>query len=288
MQQGLIILGALVLGFLFRQGADLVWLVRYVLMWLLFIAFLGMRIDLSVVRRFHLKIVLVNLLMPVLLYLTVGRWYPEVGMALVAFTLAPTAAAAAVFAQFLRIDVAAVTVSTLCTSLIVALALPGFLRWVSPTAGSIPVLDIFLPILSLVGLPLAAAFLLGRIRPALGVRVKRLGRFSIVLFAFNIWVAGGRASQFLFERTDTNWSVVAGIALATGLVSIAQFELGTLLGKPHYPAEANLSMGRKNNMFGLWIALTYLHPLAALGPICNVLWQNGYNSWQLMRKPKAV
>ena len=282
MQQGVVIFGALVLGFFFREGAELVWAVRYVLMWLLFVAFLRMRLDRSVFRRFHLGVVLANLALPVVLYLGVGRWYPEVGMALVAFTLAPTAAAAAVFAQFLRVNVAAVTVSTLCTSVVMALAIPGLLRWLSPSAGEVPIFDIFWPILTLVGVPLLAAYALRLALPAWVPRLAGLGRFSIFLFAFNIWIAGGRASQYLFGGDTTDWATVGHIALATGAVSIGQFRFGALLGGARYRGEAELSLGRKNNMFGLWIALTYLHPLAALGPICNVVWQNAYNSFQLM------
>ena len=283
MLQGGVIFGALVLGFFFREGAELVWVVRYVLMWLLFIAFLQIHFARQLLRPFHAYVALVNVALPVLLYLGVGPWFPEVALALLAFTLAPTAAAAAVFAQFLRIDVGAVTVSTLCTSVVMALAVPVLIRWVSPAAGAIPVLAIFFPILTLVGVPLLAAAGTRAFLPRLVPRLTRLGRFSLVLFAFNIWVAGGRASRYLFEQPDTDWATVGHIAAAVGVVCIGQFQLGERLGGAQDRRAAGLSLGRKNNMFGLWVALSYLHPLAALGPICNILWQNAYNSWQLAR-----
>ena len=287
MQQGLVIFGALLLGFFFRQGAEYVWVVRYILMWLLFQAFLRIRIDRHVFRRFHLFVVGLNVVLPLLLYMSVGKLFPEVGLALFAFTLAPTAAAAPIFAQFLRFNIATVAVSTLCTSLTMALATPWLVRWVSPAAGEIPVLDILWPVFTLIAVPLVAARLLNCISTPLTNRLATLGRFSIFLFAVNIWIAGGRAARYLFEGTATDWRAVAYIALGTGLVSIAQFRLGRHLGPPHLRGESSLSLGRKNNMFGLWVALTYLHPLAALGPIANIIWQNAYNSWELMRLPKA-
>ena len=264
------------------------WVVRYLLMWLLLLAFLRIRLHRGVFRRFHVYVVGLNLAIPVLLYLAVGRYYPQVGLALFAFALAPTAAAAAIFAQFLRRDVATVTVSTLLTSLVVALALPWLVRWVAPGAAAIPVWDVLFPVLQLVGVPLLLATAIRRISRSLTERMRRLERFSILLFAVNIWIAGGRAARYLFEQGDTAWSTVAWIALGTGIVSIGQFRLGRYLGGPYYTGEASLSLGRKNNMFGLWVALTYLHPLAALGPICNIIWQNAYNSWELTRLPDKV
>ena len=40
----------------------------------------------------------------------------------------------------------------------------------------------------------------------------------------------------------------------------------------------------------IWMAHTYLHPLAALGPGAYVVWQNLFNSYQLwrVRKQKAA
>ena len=34
-------------------------------------------------------------------------------------------------------------------------------------------------------------------------------------------------------------------------------------------------------MMALWLALTYIDPLTALGPICYILWQNVYNAWEI-------
>ena len=39
-------------------------------------------------------------------------------------------------------------------------------------------------------------------------------------------------------------------------------------------------------IFGIWLALTFLTPLVALGPIFYILFQNLYNSWQLYQLGK--
>ena len=39
-------------------------------------------------------------------------------------------------------------------------------------------------------------------------------------------------------------------------------------------------------VFGVWVALSYLAPTAAISPGCYVLWQNLVNSFQLWYRDK--
>lgn len=53
---------------------------------------------------------------------------------------------------------------------------------------------------------------------------------------------------------------------------------------------AGQAFGQKNTSLGVWMAQTYLHPLAALGAAAYIIWQNVFNSLQLTlaarKKPK--
>ena len=63
------------------------------------------------------------------------------------------------------------------------------------------------------------------------------------------------------------------------------------MGPKDKPLAGSLALGRKNTMFGLWIALTFVNPMVALGPISYIIMQNAYNSYQIMmveRKEKKV
>ena len=44
---------------------------------------------------------------------------------------------------------------------------------------------------------------------------------------------------------------------------------------------AGQAFGQKNTSLGVWMAQTYLHPLAALGAAAYIIWQNLFNSVQL-------
>lgn len=44
---------------------------------------------------------------------------------------------------------------------------------------------------------------------------------------------------------------------------------------------AGQAFGQKNTSLGVWMAQTYLHPMAALGAAAYIIWQNLFNSLQL-------
>ena len=76
------------------------------------------------------------------------------------------------------------------------------------------------------------------------------------------------------------------IALATGVLCLITFQIGERIVAPHLKYEGGLALGRKNTMFVMWLALTFVSPIAALSPIFYILWQNIYNSWQLWQKDR--
>jgi len=44
---------------------------------------------------------------------------------------------------------------------------------------------------------------------------------------------------------------------------------------------AGQAFGQKNTSLGVWMAQTYLNPMATLGAAAYILWQNIFNSAQL-------
>lgn len=63
--------------------------------------------------------------------------------------------------------------------------------------------------------------------------------------------------------------------------------LGKLIGKKYYNTIAGgQGLGQKNTVLAIWMALTYLNPLASIGPASYVVWQNSINSFQLWIKER--
>ena len=76
--------------------------------------------------------------------------------------------------------------------------------------------------------------------------------------------------------------LLAPLAVALGLFAIGK-GVGHAMGDA---VSAGQAMGQKNTVVGIWLALTFLDPLAALAPGAYVIWQNMVNAWQIWYKEK--
>jgi bile acid:Na+ symporter, BASS family len=79
------------------------------------------------------------------------------------------------------------------------------------------------------------------------------------------------------------YSTLAAIAFVSLVLCIVNFGAGALLGGRNHWQEASQSLGQKNLSFVIWIALTFINPLVALGPMFYVLYHHLYNSWSIFQ-----
>ena len=248
---------------------------------MLFLAFLTVRFSRSLLEWGHTKVLAVNIIFPLVLVLAITPFDPVLALALFATAAAPTAAVAPAITGFLHREVAFVTTAVLLTSPIVALILPLTLPWVAGREASVAVLEVAGPVLSLIFIPLGLSFALRKFSPAVTAWIQRFSGISFLLFLSNVFIASASASAFVSQTgSDAHWQVME-IALAVAALCLFQFRFGEWLGRPEKTIETGMALGRKNTMFGIWMALTFLQPMAAMGPICYILYQNLYYSWQL-------
>jgi BASS family bile acid:Na+ symporter len=80
--------------------------------------------------------------------------------------------------------------------------------------------------------------------------------------------------------------IIYQIAFFSLLLCILFFFLGQTITPKNLKVEGGQSLGQKNNGFTVWVALTFISPLAVLGPVFYILFQNFYISWQLHRYNK--
>jgi BASS family bile acid:Na+ symporter len=278
------ILTAFVLGALIPQAHDAAGAIRWLIMGMLFLVFLGTTWTRLSLHRSHTYLLTINFGMAFvglgLGWIIGGR---DVALAGFFAGIAPTAAAAPVIISFMRRDVTYVTAAFLVSNLGIALALPLLLPAVlgagdttlyGRVAGSVGLL-IFAPLLM--------ALILRRLHPRAAVWPAQLRDLSYGAWIVVLFLVTANASHFLRSQVDTPHLVLAEIATVSLIVCAANFVLGRWVGGRTYGPEASQSLGQKNTSFTLYLALTYASPLVALGPTCYILWHNLWNSWQLHR-----
>lgn len=280
----LALVGALVVGILVPQAHVAVWLVRWLIVGMLFVVFLQTRFSRQSVQRSHGLLLAANFAMGAagwaLGWAAGGR-----DLALAGFFagITPTATAAAVITGFLGGRIDYVVTAFLLTTLAVAALFPFILPWVLGQATPHVFRDVIGSVGVLVFIPLAVATLLRRIYPPASQWPRRLSTVSFAAWIAALFLITSNASEFLRNQTQIPAGTTWLIAAVSAVICAANFALGRLIGGRDFPREASQSLGQKNTSLTIYLAMTYANPLVALGPTCYVLWHNLWNSWQLYR-----
>jgi bile acid:Na+ symporter, BASS family len=276
----------MVLGILFPQLSALSFLIQYLLMAMLFFAFLDIEIQPRSFQRRILWVLLANILVAFAAYWLIRPF--DFNLALTAFItgIAPTATAAPVIIGFLQGEVEYVVGAVLVSNVTMSLLLPVALPFVVGDVVKISIWEVLKPVLVTMFVPLILARL-SRLLPQRAQATIRRGKaFSFTFWLMALLISTAKASDFLRSDVSASASAVMPIALVSLALCVINFSVGALLGGKRFHQESSQSLGQKNNAFVIWVALTFLNPLVAMGPTFYILYHNLYNSWQIYRFEK--
>ncbi len=280
---------AMLAGFLFYDFFNsLNGLTPYLIFTMLFITFC--RISPGELRfsPMHGWLILFQVVVGILLYLPLRLWNEAAAQGIMICMVAPTAASAVVVAGMLGANVATMATFSLLSNVAAALVAPLAFSFIG-THAEMPFIESFLRILSrvvpLLVVPFAASILLQKVAPRIFEIVRRWQILSFYLWSFALMIVTGRTVSFIRAQENPDYRLEMGIALIALVVCILQFTIGRRIGHQWGdPVAGGQSIGQKNTILAIWMAQTYLYPLASIAPASYVLWQNIVNSWQLWRK----
>jgi bile acid:Na+ symporter, BASS family len=266
------------------------WLIRFGLIYMLFVVFLRIEPSRKMLHWSQVFSVAFNIFFACALW-QLFLYAGEEELARVAFftAITPTATAAAVIVSLVGGNVTYTVTTFMLSTLCITCALPFLIPIVvgNPTPGLAQ--HVLLRVLSVTLLPLLAALLLRhRSKPT----ALKLGE-KLSISTFYVWIGlvvliAAQARHFLDEKAQFPWMLLGTIALLSLAICATNFLVGYLLGRPRYGLECSQALGQKNNSYAVDLALTYTTPLVALGPTIYVLWHNLWNAWQLYRHDKRV
>lgn len=234
------------------------------------------------IRKAHFGIIICNILLPLIFYFSLQSFNPTLATSAFIISLIPTGVAAPILAQIMKRNIGIVTFSVILTTPIMALATPVLLLCILDSGAQFSMQELIVPIITLIGVPLLLSQLIRWFAPLkiMGA-LSKLGVITFPLFLLNLFIACGDASEFIQQNTAYSYTLLLGILGIAAMVAIIQFQLGRRLGNAKTNVEFSLSLGRKNTMLGIWIALTYFEPIIVLGPVFYILVQNIYNSFEI-------
>jgi len=173
--------------------------------------------------------------------------------------------------------VASVILTNIASAIIVPLVLPSLLG----AAIQISVWEVLQTVLIVMFAPLILAPLVSYLPSNAQTAIRKGKSFSFPIWLVNLFIISANASNFLRNENTDSISTLAIIALVSLLICIVNFGVGALLGGRDHWQEASQSLGQKNLSFVIWIALTFINPLVAMGPMFYILYHHLYNSWSI-------
>lgn len=283
-----LLIAAILSGVFIPEGSSFSYLIKYLLMGMLFFTFLKMRIKNWRLQKSHIFIPLFTFVFSIILFLVLRKL--ELTLAQVVFlsVAAPTAIAAPSIMNLLNGDIDYTFISVLITNFSSAFFFPIVLSFWVIEGVSISVFEILIPVLTVILIPFLAAMLLRFLVDKSNGKLKMPKDITYYLLVLNVYLGVAKASDFIRSEVDMKDNIIFFIAAAVAVITVVNFIAGHFLGEKDFKTESSQSLGQKNNAFLIWIALTFINPLVAVGPVCYVVYQNLYISYQLYRKEKVI
>lgn len=281
--KGLLLLFTMLVGVFVPQAHIFSFLIQYLLIVMLFFAFLDLEFKLQTLRKSMLWVLLANVVVSFVCYMVLAPFNLMLALAAFMTAIAPTAIAAPVIISLIQREVeyvvAAVVLTNIASALIVPIALPFLLR----AAVQISVWEVLQPVLVVMFVPLLMAQLVSRLSENTQNFIRKGKTISFPVWLVNLFIISANASDFLRNGNTDSIATLAAIALVSLIICIVNFGVGALLGGRSHWQEASQALGQKNLSFVIWIALTFINPLVAMGPMFYIVYHHLYNSWSIYR-----
>lgn len=278
------LIGALLLGAMLPQLHVFGPVIRPLLIAMLFVTFLKLDFRQLAPRGVHWVIVGLNWAIPVGVWLALA-WAGHPDLAIAAFFIAvsPTATNAPVVLGFLGRNVEFGVTSLVLTNVGACLAIPLILPLVSDHPAPGLAGDLAWSMAVVLGVPGILALLARRVYPRVREWPGKLANWQFAAWNLALVVIAARGSHYIMENAVSPWTLTVLAVLALALC-LAQFGAGALIGslvRPGLAQEASQSLGQKNTILTIYVAMAHDFPLAALALTFYVLCHNTWNVIQL-------
>ncbi|HJV76848.1 MAG TPA: hypothetical protein VJ602_00595 [Paludibacter sp.] len=284
---------AMTLGAMFYQFFTLLSaLIPYLIFAMLFLTYCKLKLSDIRLSRMHFWLILIQVVGSLAAYLIISPFNTTLAQGIMICILAPTATSAPVITGMLKGNVESLTAYSLLSNLSVAVVAPVFFSLVG-TNQSHPFIESFAGIIQpmslLMLLPLASALLLRRVSPSFVRKVSLYSGVSFYLWSIALMIVTGITVGFVIQQSGSSYTTEILIALGALVICLSQFLIGRRIGKKYNDTVAGgQGLGQKNTILAIWMAQTYLNPIASIGPGAYVLWQNLVNSYQVWKKRKSL
>lgn len=272
-------------------AASIAFLTPYLLFAMLLVSYCKLDVSHLRITPMYAWMLLVQFAGAWIVYFILATFDPVVAQGAFICLFCPTATSAPVVAAMLGGNLSLLVGYSLLCNLLVAVAAPFFFSLIgvhTELAFIDSVLIICKQVLPLLLLPLLLALLMQRFVPRLHQAVRSRPSISFYLWIVALFIVVGKSVSFVMMQPVSSLPQEIALAVFALLCCLLQFFVGRKIGARYGDKVSGAQgLGQKNTVLAIWMALTYLHPLASIAPASYVIWQNVINSAQIMRRQRA-
>ncbi len=283
---------AIIIGILCYRPLDHIsFLLPGLLFLMIFFAYCNMSIKEMRFSSMHLVMISLQIIIGVSVFFFIRPFSAPAAEAMLICIMAPTAIASTVVLSMIGGNMALLTLYTLIGNVLIALLLPVLLPLLGISADLSYIRSLFYilkQLFPMLVVPLFLALLLSRVLPGVhsGIRKRPFISFYLYFIAFAVLI--GRSVSYFMDYDSGKYTEVIIIAGGSLLACIFQYWLGRRIGNLYGERiTGGQAMGHKNTILAIWIAQSFLHPLASIAPVAYIIWQaafNGYQVWMCQRR----
>lgn len=281
---------AILLGLLLHKWcAYAQFLIPYFIFTILLMSYSAVDVSKLKPSRMDLWLVLFQIIFSVGPYLLL-KWlgvHEIIAQGVLITVLCPVAASSVVIACMLGAGRERVTTYTIIGNLMVSIVAPIIFSLIGAhqDMGFINAfLLIFRKIFLVIALPFILAIAGQRWTPRVNSFICRIKEMSFYLWALTLTITLGQTFHYIFLHGRENALSIIILGSASVAICIIQFATGKKIGEMYGDRMAGGQLlGQKNAAMGVWMANTFLLPLASFGIALYSIWQNLFNSWQMLK-----
>lgn len=235
------------------------------------------------------QLVLVALNVWVILLVADDLWQKLLFESLLTCIIGPAATAAPVVTAKIGGNINTMTAFVVLSSFVCALTIPAVFPLLERSAG-LDFWSAFLIILQKLAIVLILPLVLGWFMQHFAKRacawIVSIPDLSFYLWAAQLSVTSGVTVRNIVHSA-AGLPLLLMIAVMSLVLCFVLFAIGRVVGS-HLGEEVNSGQAsfQKNTALSIWVAYTYLTPMASVGAGCYVLWQNIINSIELWQYRK--
>lgn len=279
---------AIILGLLLHNWCSLLaWIVPYFIFIILLLNFVAVDLRKLHISSMNLWLMLFQIVVSIGGYYTIRSVYPNetVAQGILIGVLCPVAASVVVIASMLGAKRETTTTYTIVGNLMVSIVAPVYFSFIG-LHQDMSFINSFLLILSkispVIALPFFVVLVLQVFFPKTNHFLSRYKGISFYLWAICLLLTLGQTINFIFIHGKGNENTILALGISSVITCTIHFATGKWLGGKYGDRIAGGQLlGQKNTAMGIWMANTYLNPLASVFLAFYSIWQNLFNSWQL-------